>query len=103
MNLFDPLPEAGAGEVTDVLARVGLARVERVVSLGQTTDWFDQAEAEWVCLLRGAARLEWEGGAQSRLDPGDCVLIPAHRRHRVAWTDPSEPTVWLCVFAGSAQ
>ena len=24
-------------------------------------------------------------------------LIPAHRRHRVEWTDPEAPTVWLAL------
>jgi cupin 2 domain-containing protein len=23
------------------------------------------------------------------------VHIPAHRRHRVEWTDPGQPTIWL--------
>jgi cupin 2 domain-containing protein len=29
---------------------------------------------------------------------GDFVNIPAHRKHRVEWTTPDEPTVWLAVF-----
>lgn len=98
MNLFDPLPDATVAEVTEVLANMGDVRIERVVSHGQVTGWYDQEEAEWVCLLRGAARLELGGGAQQTLNPGDWVLIPPHRRHRVAWTAPDEPTVWLCVF-----
>jgi cupin 2 domain-containing protein len=31
------------------------------------------------------------------MGPGDHVHIPAHRRHRVEWTDPAQPTVWLAV------
>jgi len=31
------------------------------------------------------------------LRPGDFVNIPAHTRHRVEWTTPDEPTVWLAV------
>ena len=27
-------------------------------------------------------------------------LIDAHRRHRVAWTTPDEPTIWLAVHFG---
>ena len=27
----------------------------------------------------------------------DWVDIPAHRRHRVEWTAPGEPTVWLAL------
>jgi cupin 2 domain-containing protein len=29
--------------------------------------------------------------------PGDHVQIPAHRRHRVAWTDPEQLTVWVAI------
>jgi len=34
------------------------------------------------------------------LRPGDWVAIPAHARHRVAWTDPDQPTVWLALHHG---
>jgi cupin 2 domain-containing protein len=29
--------------------------------------------------------------------PGAYVHIPAHRKHRVEWTDPNQPTIWLAV------
>ncbi len=29
--------------------------------------------------------------------PGDYVLIPARKRHRVEWTDPGQKTVWLAL------
>ena len=32
------------------------------------------------------------------LRPGDWLDIAPHRRHRVDWTDPATPTVWLAVF-----
>jgi cupin 2 domain-containing protein len=51
-----------------------------------------------VALLAGAARLRFESEGESRaLAPGDWVRIPAHARHRVDWTDPARPTVWLAV------
>ena len=50
MNLLSPLPDARAAEqVATLLTRPGL-RVERIVSLGQTSPrvfWYDQAEGEW--------------------------------------------------------
>jgi len=102
MNLLRDLPNAGASEITDALvARPGL-RIERIVSFGQANPqgfWYDQAEAEWVVLLAGAARLRFEDETQARaLGPGDWVEIAAHRRHRVEWTDPGQPTIWLAVF-----
>ena len=103
-KLLRDLPDAGVGEVSDtVLAAPGL-RIERIVSLGQTSPpgfWYDQPEAEWVLLLAGAARLRFADEDEERaLGPGDWVDIAAHRRHRVAWTDPEHPTVWLAVFHG---
>ena len=35
----------------------------------------------------------------NRLNRGPISLgAPAHRKHRVEWTTPDEPTVWLTVF-----
>ena len=102
MNVLHDLPDATAGEITDMLLGAPGLRIERIVSLGQASPegfWYDQAEAEWVLLLAGAARLRFEGEPEARaLGPGDCVHIAAHRRHRVDWTDPKRPTVWLAVF-----
>ena len=39
-----------------------------------------------------------EGETEVRvLRPGDYLLIPAHCRHRVEWTDPEQKTVWLAL------
>ena len=84
------------------LLRSGPVQIERIVSHGHASPpsfWYDQDDAEWVLLLKGAAVLEFEDAPEPfRLAPGDHVNIPAHRRHRVAWTTPDEPTVWLAVF-----
>jgi cupin 2 domain-containing protein len=89
-----------AEQFIDLLVAPGL-RLERIVSLAQATppgEWLDQPQAEWVILLRGAARLLFEGEASARdLKPGDFVNISAHCRHRVDWTTPDEPTIWLAL------
>ncbi len=102
MNLLSPLPVAKAAERFDaLLTRPGL-RIERIVSQGQASPpgfWYDQAEGEWVLLLAGAARLRFADETEARiLKPGDWLEIPPHRRHRVDWTDPAVPTVWLAIF-----
>ena len=102
LNLLSPLPDAEAAERVDtLLTRSGL-RIERIVSRGQASPpgfWYDQPEAEWVLLLAGAAGLRFADEAEPRvLGPGDWVEIPPHRRHRVDWTDPAVPTVWLAIF-----
>jgi cupin 2 domain-containing protein len=49
-------------------------------------------------LLTGGAGLRFDRETDVReLRPGDYLHIPAHARHRVEWTHPSEPTVWLAV------
>jgi len=97
-----PLPPAE--EEVQVLAEDRGVRIERIVSRGHASPpdvWYDQAEHEWVMVLSGQARLEIvEDGTTRILEmaPGDHILLPAHRRHRVAWTDPEQETVWLAVF-----
>jgi cupin 2 domain-containing protein len=102
MNLLRDIPDARAGEITDPIVGAPSVRIERIVSLGQASPpgfWYDQAEAEWVLLLAGAARLRFADQPEPRLlGPGDWVEIAPHRRHRVDWTDPAQPTVWLAVF-----
>jgi cupin 2 domain-containing protein len=102
VNLLAPLPDASAAEIVEtLLARPG-ARIERIVSRGQASPpgfWYDQEEGEWVLLLAGAACLRFaDEEAPRRLLPGDCLDIAPRRRHRVEWTDPAAPTVWLAVF-----
>ena len=102
MNLLHPLPDARAGECVDELFTQPGLRIERIVSLGQASPlgfWYDQADGEWILLLAGAARLRFADEKEARhLGPGDCLDIAPHRRHRVDWTDPAVPTVWLAVF-----
>jgi cupin 2 domain-containing protein len=102
VNLLSPLPDAEAAERVDaLLTRPGL-RIERIVSRGQASPpgfWYDQTEAEWVVVLAGIARLRFADETEVRvLRPGDWVDIAPHRRHRVDWTNPAVPTVWLAVF-----
>jgi cupin 2 domain-containing protein len=101
MNLLRDLPDASAAEIAERLAGHGAVRVERIVSHGQASPegfWYDQEEHEFVLVLAGAARLGFADGETVALEPGDWLDIAAHRRHRVEWTDPNQPTVWLAVF-----
>lgn len=105
-NLLRDLPlTLDAEQFATLIDRPG-ARIERIVSTGQATppgEWLTQPHDEWVLLVHGAADLLIEGGAESRLVPGDHLLIPANTRHRVAWTDPDGPTIWLAVHFGPAD
>ena len=100
-NLFDDLPVRLPAERIDVLISAPGVRVERIVSTGHVTapgEWLEQDTDEWVVVLRGRARLRIESeAAPLDLHPGHHVLLRAHVRHRVEWTDDVGPTVWLAV------
>lgn len=101
-QLLANLPSAALAEVSERLVSGPGVRIERIVSMGQASPagfWYDQPEAEWVMLLSGSARLAIESEPDElALSVGDAVFLPAHCRHRVTWTTPNEPTVWLAVF-----
>ena len=100
-SLFSDLPATLAEEQIELWLTGPTVRLERILSFGQTTpegEWYDQDAAEWVAVLQGGARLVIEGqDAEMELWPGDTLLLPAHCRHRVTWTDPSQVTVWLAL------
>ena len=103
-SLFRDLPSnaEAAERFEELLTRPGV-RIERIVSLGHASPegfWYDQEASEWVLLVKGAARLRFEGQEPIELRPGAFLNIPAHQRHRVDWTTPDEPTIWLAVHYG---
>ncbi|RLB71144.1 MAG: hypothetical protein DRH04_02360 [Deltaproteobacteria bacterium] len=101
-NIFAGLPEAPpVDELIETLLQAGSFRLERIVSQGHASPddfWYDQEHSEWVMLLSGGARLLFaDSNEEIELRPGDYLTIPAHRKHRVSWTDPHQPSVWLAV------
>jgi len=106
-NLSTALPADLSDEVFEEIASDGKTTIERIVSRGHASPpgfWYNQDRSEWVLLIRGAARLEFEAGNQKvDLAPGSYVNIPAGVRHRVAWTDPDQPTIWLAVWYGDGK
>lgn len=100
-NLIVDLPALGEAECFDVILERPGIKIERIVSHGHSSPkdfWYDQETNEWVTILKGNALLLFEGDStRVALQPGSHLNIPAHRRHRVEWTDPNEDTVWLTV------
>jgi cupin 2 domain-containing protein len=105
-NLFNDVEGRLDAERIDVLVDGGAVRLERIISTGHATppgEWYDQDRDEWVAVLRGSAGLRFEGETEEQvMHAGDHLVIPAHRRHRVEWTDSCEPTVWLAVHYSGA-
>ena len=100
INLFDDLPARSHEEIVTELLLCKGVRIERIVSTGQSTPAdkpYDQSHDEWVLLLAGSAGLWIEGQGERDLRPGDHLLIPAHRPHRVMWTVKGSRTIWLAI------
>ncbi|MEM7194293.1 MAG: cupin domain-containing protein [Pseudomonadota bacterium] len=99
-NIFTSIPSEIEKEVFNTLLDKGSLKIERILSKGHTSPeegWYDQAQDEWVIVLQGGATIEYEQGESRRLGVGDFVEIPANTKHKVAWTNPDEITVWLAV------
>jgi glyoxylase I family protein len=96
-NLFatDTPPE---GERFDALVRLRHTTIERIVSSARPgLDMYDQAQDEWVLLVRGTATLE-VAGRSIELVAGDYVELLARTPHRVLAT--SAGALWLAVHVG---
>ena len=99
-NLLSSIPVNVTSELNDALVQAKHVRIERIVSQGHASPpdfWYDQDQNEFVLLVQGAARLQFEDSVLE-IKPGDWIAIPARHRHRVEWTTPVEPTIWLAVF-----
>lgn len=99
-NIFESLPEDINKEIASEVVRGNNFKIERIVSKGHSSPasgWYDQAENEWVAVLKGAARIAFENGEEVELSAGSYLNIPAHTKHKVTWTTPDMETVWLAV------
>jgi len=100
-NLLGDVPSSLPDELVHALLETDAFRLERIVSLGHATppgEWYDQERSEWVVLLTGGAGLRFaDRDDVVEMRPGDHLVIAAHRRHRVEWTDASRPTIWLAL------
>ena len=98
MNIFS-MPELPLlEELTTILIESDSVRVERIVSAGQVTGWYDQDVTKFVVLLDGNAIIEYENNVTIALAKGDTLLIKPHERHRVSYTSSEPACIWLCVF-----
>lgn len=99
-NIFDTIPEVITHELCEPLIDNKALKIERIISKGHVspkTRWYDQDKNEWVIVLKGAATLLFEDKSSVKMKTGDYINIPAHKKHRVEWTDPDTETVWLTV------
>ena len=99
-NIFDCIPENLDEEIFQQLVDGDSIRIERIISRGHSSPesgWYDQDRNEWVLVLKGEAILLLKDEPPVNLKAGDYINIPAHKKHRVEWTDPDSETIWLAV------
>ncbi len=99
-NMFSAIPDNLEAEVFEQLLQGDGVTIERIVSRGHRSPesgWYDQDDNEWVLVLKGAAIILFEDDEAISMTAGDFINIPAHRKHRVDWTDPDRETIWLAV------
>ena len=100
-NLFSQVPAQLADEFIDTILDTNSIRIQRIISAGHSSPpgyWYDQDTSEWVVVLKGEGTLLFADDEQRvHMKAGDYINIPAHKRHRVEWTTPDEPTLWLAI------
>ena len=100
-NIFADIPDMLPEEAIEEILDVGTFKVVRIISHAHSSPkgfWYDQETDEWVLVLKGSAGLLFEKEEKVLiLGPGDYIFIPAHRKHRVEWTQPEEKTIWLAI------
>jgi cupin 2 domain-containing protein len=106
-NLFENVPDKCPTEIFETLFEGKDFKAERIISEGQACppgEWYDQDWDEWVVLLQGSAAVLFEEDRDPvTLKPGDYLSIPAHKKHRVEWTDPQQKTIWLAIHAKTGE
>ena len=93
-------PQAGE-ESTRVLASAETWRLVLIASnnyRSPLSEWIDQADHEWVLVLRGSACVALQSPDRIvDLSPGDHLLLSPHQRHRIERTDGDPGTLWLAL------
>ncbi len=98
-NLFSQESANKDKEITEILSQTKTNRIERIISFGAQSPanfYYDQDEDEWVCLLEGSAKIQFED-KEIELKKGEQLFIKAHQKHRVSYT--SKDCIWLAVFS----
>ena len=99
-NLLTGVPTSIPDEIFETIICTQSIKIERIISKGHKSKpdfWYDQEQSEWILILKGEARLQFEDKS-IHLTPGDYLNISAHQKHRIDWTTPEEETIWLAVF-----
>lgn len=99
-NIFNFIPADLSKEIVERLVDSNTVKIERIISKGHkspASGWYDQDTNEWVLVLTGKAIVSFVEDPSLTLKQGDFINIPAHKKHKVEWTDPDIETIWLAI------
>jgi cupin 2 domain-containing protein len=100
-TLFADIPVKLPEEILETICVSDTVKIERIVSRGQASPtgfWYDQERSEFILIVQGSAGLKFENARDIVvLKTGDYLIIGAHVKHRLEWTDPTGATIWLAV------
>ncbi len=99
-NLLTNVPTSIPDEIFETIISELNIKIERIISTGHKSEpdfWYDQDQSEWILLLKGEARLQFEDKT-IHLTSGDYLNIAPHQKHRINWMTSEEKTIWLAVF-----
>lgn len=99
-NIFKDIPEELKEELLEEIISGSGFNLERIISDGQSSPenfWYDQEMNEFVMVVSGSAELLYDDGRRFQLRSGDYLIIPAHQKHRVEWTNKNQKTIWLAL------
>lgn len=102
-NIFESIPDNLDKEISEKLIQNKDIKIERIISKGHTSPesgWYDQAQNEWVIILKGEAIISFETEEEVILGVGHYINIPAKTKHKVSWTNPETETIWLAIHYG---
>ena len=99
-SIYAAIPQNLPEEILETIVAGNSVNIERIISKGHTSPqsgWYDQEKNEWVLVLKGKALLAFADEPSIYLNSGEYINIPAHKKHKVTWTDPETATIWLAV------
>ena len=97
-NVFKDYNPLSKEEIFETLFKNDEILIERIVSYGNISpddQWYDQEKDEWVVLLDGNAKLEFQDHKIVELTKGEFIHIPAHYKHKVIYTSIEPICIWL--------
>lgn len=87
-------------EVFDCLLKNENIIIERIITPNTdnpNSQWYNQDWDEWVLILKGFAKIEFDNNIIKEFREGDYIYIEKNLKHRVIFTQSDTNTIWLAI------